>query len=58
MYPFRFSHNPPKKPSKEFENDSALSLGVSICLDVVSMETLDLDTSKSQSRLSRNSWQL
>jgi hypothetical protein len=32
-----------------------VSLGVSICLDMVSIETLDLDTFKSQSRPSRKS---
>ena len=34
-----------------------LSLGVSICLDVVSIETLDLDTKKSQSRRPKKSRQ-
>jgi hypothetical protein len=29
------------------------SMGVSICLDVVLIETLDLDTEKSQSQISR-----
>ncbi len=32
-----------------------LTLGVSICLDVVSIETLDLDAKKGQSRRSRKS---
>ncbi len=35
-----------------------LSLGVSICLDMVSIETLDLDISKSWSRPSRKSRQV
>jgi hypothetical protein len=32
-----------------------VDLGVSICLDVVSIETLDLDTIKGQSQRSRKS---
>ncbi len=35
-----------------------VSLGVLICLDVISIETLDLDVSKSQSQRSRFSRQL
>ncbi len=43
-----------KKVRKTFLH-KILSLGVSICLDMVSIETLDLNTFKNWSRLSRQS---
>jgi hypothetical protein len=45
-----------KKSITVYETNK-LRLGVSICLDVISIETLDLNTEKSQSRRSRKSRQ-
>ncbi len=47
-----FCHRVPNIPGQEFY---FLGLGVSICLDVVWIETLDLDISKSWSQPSRKS---
>ncbi len=38
---------PPKKHTCKNVVNKSVGLGVSICLDMVSIETLDLDTSKS-----------